>query len=145
MDHIETQIFYRCNPTVALTRILCLTTGTCLPSRCPETASVYLPISRSLHSSGSTRYTTLMRWKGTPVRLWANLPLHLSKDWLCTRQQFNLWPFQSSKWTICPSDWGNSVPELVWTSLPIYEASHASSSQKLVFFRVTRTTPTSDT
>jgi hypothetical protein len=30
--------------------------GTCLSSRCPETALVYPPISRSLHSNGSTRY-----------------------------------------------------------------------------------------
>jgi hypothetical protein len=31
----------------------------CLPSRCPETCLVYPPISRSLHSNGSTRYNCL--------------------------------------------------------------------------------------
>jgi hypothetical protein len=29
--------------------------GTCLPSCCPETAVIYSPISRSLHSNGCTR------------------------------------------------------------------------------------------
>jgi hypothetical protein len=45
-----------CSPAVALLRVCCLTTGTCLPSRCPETALVYPPISLSLHSNGSTQY-----------------------------------------------------------------------------------------
>jgi hypothetical protein len=33
--------------------------GTCLPSCCPETALVYSPISRSLHSNGCTRYNII--------------------------------------------------------------------------------------
>jgi hypothetical protein len=32
-------------------------TGASLPSRCPETALIYPPISQSLHSNGSTRYS----------------------------------------------------------------------------------------
>jgi hypothetical protein len=34
----------------------CVAAGTCLPRRCPETALVYPPIPRSLHSNGSTLY-----------------------------------------------------------------------------------------
>jgi hypothetical protein len=34
--------------------------GTCLPSSFPETALVYLPISRSLHSNGFTRYNSII-------------------------------------------------------------------------------------
>jgi hypothetical protein len=40
-DHVETPRFHCCSPTVALLRICRLATGMCLPSRCPETASVY--------------------------------------------------------------------------------------------------------
>jgi hypothetical protein len=44
------------NPTVCLKhRHASVTAGTCLPNRCPETALVYQPISRSLHTKGSTR------------------------------------------------------------------------------------------
>jgi hypothetical protein len=50
----KTQIFY-CSPVVALLRICCLATRTCLPSCCPETAMVYPSISLSLHNSSSTR------------------------------------------------------------------------------------------
>jgi hypothetical protein len=35
--------------------------GKCLPSRCPETALVYPPISRSLHSNGSRCYNTMIQ------------------------------------------------------------------------------------
>jgi hypothetical protein len=56
-DHVKTQLFHCCSPTVALLRICCLATGTCLLSRCSETALVYPPTSRSLYSNGSTRYS----------------------------------------------------------------------------------------
>jgi hypothetical protein len=38
-DHIKTPPFHRCSPAVALLRICCLATETCLPSRCPETVA----------------------------------------------------------------------------------------------------------
>jgi hypothetical protein len=52
----RTQLFHCCSPNVALLRIWCLATRTCLPSRCLETALVYSPTSRSLHSNGCIRY-----------------------------------------------------------------------------------------
>jgi hypothetical protein len=36
--------------------------GTCLSSRCPETALVYPPISWSLQSNGSTRHNIIILW-----------------------------------------------------------------------------------
>jgi hypothetical protein len=47
-DHIENSSF--------LVAFVSVAGGTCLRSRCPETALVYPPISRSLHSNGSKRY-----------------------------------------------------------------------------------------
>jgi hypothetical protein len=40
-DHVETRRFNCFIPTVALFRICCLATGTCLPSRFPETVTLY--------------------------------------------------------------------------------------------------------
>jgi hypothetical protein len=40
-DHVETSRFHCYSQTVGLLRICCLATGTCLPSRCPETVAVY--------------------------------------------------------------------------------------------------------
>jgi hypothetical protein len=54
----KTQFFHFCGWAVVLLRTCCLATGTCLQSRCPETALVYPPIPRSLHSSDSTCYNT---------------------------------------------------------------------------------------
>jgi hypothetical protein len=54
----KTQLFHCYSPTFELLRVCCLATGTCLPSRCPEMAIVYPPISRPLHSNGSTRYSS---------------------------------------------------------------------------------------
>jgi hypothetical protein len=54
----KTQLLHSCSPTAALLRICCVATGTCLPSRCPETALVYPPISQSLHRNSSTRCST---------------------------------------------------------------------------------------
>jgi hypothetical protein len=49
----KTSFLYCCTIVVLVS---VATTGTCLPCRCLETALVYLPISRSLHSNVSTRY-----------------------------------------------------------------------------------------
>jgi hypothetical protein len=57
--HKKPQLFHCCSPAVALLRICCLATGTCLQSRCPETALVHPPISRSFHSNGYTSYNTI--------------------------------------------------------------------------------------
>jgi hypothetical protein len=40
-DHVETPRFHCYSPAVALLRFCYLTTGTCLPNRCPEKVSVY--------------------------------------------------------------------------------------------------------
>jgi hypothetical protein len=52
----KAQLFHCCSATVALLRICCLATGTCLLDRCPETALVYPSISRSLHWKGAQNY-----------------------------------------------------------------------------------------
>jgi hypothetical protein len=43
----KTQLFHCCSPTVVLLSICCLATGTCLPSRCPETPW-YIPLTLDL-------------------------------------------------------------------------------------------------
>jgi hypothetical protein len=63
-------LFYCSSPVVALLRICCLAMGTCLPSRCPETALVCLPTLWSLHSNSSTCYNIhimakIMTFRGT--------------------------------------------------------------------------------
>jgi hypothetical protein len=62
-----------CCPTVALLRISCLATETCLPSCCPGTSLVYPPISRSLRSNGTTRCIIIVDLVNMPmvVRIWA--------------------------------------------------------------------------
>jgi hypothetical protein len=44
------------NYSSSIVAFVSVAAGTYLPSRCSETALVYLPISPSLHSNGSTRY-----------------------------------------------------------------------------------------
>jgi hypothetical protein len=56
------QFFHCYSPTVALLGICCIATGTCLPSRCRETALVNMPNLRSLHSNGSTRYSIIQAY-----------------------------------------------------------------------------------
>jgi hypothetical protein len=47
--------------STSIVACISVSTVTCLPSRCLQTALVYLLISRSLHSNGSTRYTIMQR------------------------------------------------------------------------------------
>jgi hypothetical protein len=44
----KTQLLKHCNSALALLKIYCLATGTCLPSRCPDTTLLYPYTSRSL-------------------------------------------------------------------------------------------------
>jgi hypothetical protein len=80
------QLFHCYNPTVTFLIICWLATGTCLPSRCPETALVYPPISRSFHIHGSTRYSTISRRRVTIEKLCVlfvgdgNVGLYISFD-----------------------------------------------------------------
>jgi hypothetical protein len=78
--------------SLALLRIYCLATGMCLPSLCPETVLVYPPISRSLHSNSSTRYSIYIQYFcSVPCyqfidAIWHSLPSAArlpGKLWLC--------------------------------------------------------------
>jgi hypothetical protein len=52
MDRVENTV----SNSISIPACVSFAVGTCLPSRCLETALVYLLNSRSLHSNGSTRY-----------------------------------------------------------------------------------------
>jgi hypothetical protein len=54
MDRVENTV---CSST-SIVACVPVAAGRCLPSRCLETALVYLRISRSLHSNGPARYNT---------------------------------------------------------------------------------------
>jgi hypothetical protein len=58
-----------------------LAAGSCLQRRCPETALVYLRISRSLHSNGSARYNT----EGGEKTEMCLLSAHVRLQWLPVR------------------------------------------------------------
>jgi hypothetical protein len=55
-------IHHRQNPIESTSIVACVfvAAGTCLPSRCLETALVYMPTSQSLHSSSYARYNVLV-------------------------------------------------------------------------------------
>jgi hypothetical protein len=59
--HRKTQLYHCCSQTVALLRIYCLATGTCLLSHCPETTQIYPSSSQSLHGNDSSVYSILFK------------------------------------------------------------------------------------
>jgi hypothetical protein len=97
--------------------------GTCLPSRCLETVLVYLPISRSSHSNGSTPYDMYLKgfWQGTYYYITYAFETVNMYSWQWLFMNDRILPVLA-KTKICwgASEWSSTPTHTVWLTASGY-------------------------